>query len=127
MTEPAENPGDRIVASYELHDAGHSPEALAAAIALEQSVEVPQSVVDAAGLPEGVVGRVERIERGARRAPVAVLSYDTALVEAGGVPALVNLVFGNVSMMPGVRLVDLSPSPTACSPPSTDRATAWKA
>ena len=39
---------------------------------------------------------------------MAVLSYDTALVEAGGVPALVNLVFGNVSMMPGVRLVDLA-------------------
>ena len=108
MTESAVNPGDRIVASYELHDAGHAPEALAAAIALEQSVEVPQSVVDAAGLPEGVLGQVERIERSAERAPVAVLSYDTALVEAGGVPALVNLVFGNVSMMPGVRLVDLA-------------------
>ena len=108
MTESAENPDERIVASYELHDAGHSPEALAAAIALEQSVEVPQSLVDSAGLPEGVVGQVERIERSAERVPVAVLSYDTAVVEAGGVPALVNLVFGNVSMMPGVRLVDLA-------------------
>ena len=105
--------GERIVATYELHavenapDAPRDAEALAAAIALEQTVEVPQALADAAGLPPGVVGRVERIDRDAAGATRAVLSYDPAPVEAGGVPAFVNLVFGNVSMMPGVRLVDL--------------------
>ena len=108
MTEPTRTAGDRIVATYELHDPGRSPEALAAAIALEQTVEVPQALADAAGLPPGVVGEVERIDRAAAGAARAVLSYDPAVVEAGGVPALVNLVFGNVSMMPGVRLVDLA-------------------
>ena len=101
---------DRIVATYDLHTAASAPDALAAAIALEQSVEVPQSLVDAAGLPPGVVGEVEGIDAGAGEggAARARLSYDPSVVEAGGVPALVNLVFGNVSMMPGVRLVDLS-------------------
>ena len=108
MTEPNETTGDRIVATYELHDTERSPEAVAAAIALEQSVEVPQALVDAAGLPPGVVGEVVRIDAGAAGAARAVLSYDPATVEAGGMPALVNLVFGNVSMMPGVRLVDLA-------------------
>lgn len=107
-TEPTRTAGDRIVATYELCDPGRSPEALAAAIALEQTVEVPQALAEAAGLPPGVVGEVERIDRGAADAARAVLSYDPAVVEAGGVPALVNLVFGNVSMMPGVRLVDLA-------------------
>ena len=109
MTEPTATTGDRIAATYDLHDTGRSPDALAAAIALEQSVEVPQALADAAGLPPGVVGEVERIDigAGADGAARAVLSYDPAVVEAGGLPALVNLVFGNVSMMPGVRLVDI--------------------
>ena len=110
MPEPNETGGDRIVATYDLHDTGRSPEALAAAIALEQTVEVPQAIVDASGLPPGTVGEIERIDAGAgvSGAARASLSYDTSVVEAGGVPALINLVFGNVSMMPGVRLVDLA-------------------
>ena len=110
MAEPTETTDRRIVATYDLHDSERSPDDLAAAIALEQAVEVPQALVDAAGLPPGVVGEIERIDIGAGAAGAAraVLSYDPAVVEAGGVPALVNLVFGNVSMMPGVRLVDLS-------------------
>ena len=110
MTEPAEPAGDRIVATYDLHDTARPPGDLAAAIALEQTVEVPQALVDAERLPPGVVGEIERIDIGAGAAGAAraMLSYDPAVVEAGGVPALVNLVFGNVSMMPGVRLVDLS-------------------
>ena len=109
MTESAECPGNRIVATYELHDTERSAEALAAAIALEQTVEVPQALVDASDLPPGVVGEVERIDigTGTEGAARAVLSYDPAVVEAGGLPALINLVFGNVSMMPGVRLVDV--------------------
>ena len=108
MTKPTETADDRIVATYELHDTQRSPEALAAAIALEQTVEVPQTLVEAAGLPPGVVGQVERIQDGAAGVAEAVLSYEATAVEAGGVPALINLVFGNVSMMHGVRLVDLA-------------------
>ena len=99
---------DRIVATYELHDAGASAEAVAAAIALEQTVEVPQALVDAADLGPEFVGQVERVGTGASGVPEAILSYDAAVVRAGGVPALLNLVFGNVAMMPGVRLTDLA-------------------
>ncbi len=110
MPGPSEMTGDRILATYDLHDTGRSPEALAAAIALEQTVEVPQALADASNLPPGVVGEIERMDPGAGAAGAAraVLSYDPAVVEAGGMPALINLVFGNVSMMPGVRLVDLA-------------------
>ena len=109
MSRPAGTTGDRIVATYDLHTTDTAPDTLAAAIALEQTVEVPQSLVDAAGLPPGVVGEVEGIDidAGAGGAARARLSYDPSVVEAGGLPALINLVFGNVSMMPGVRLVDV--------------------
>ena len=108
MSGPNETAGDRIVATYALHDAGASPETAAAAIALEQTVEVPRALVDAADLGPEFVGQVERVDTGASGVPEAVLSYDAAVVSAGGVPALLNLVFGNVSMMPGVRLVDIA-------------------
>ena len=108
MTKPTVMASDRIVATYEFHDTERSPDALAAAIALEQTVEVPQELVDAERLPPGVVGQVERIDKSAAGTAQALLSYDAAVVEAGGVPALINLLFGNVSMMPGVRLVDLA-------------------
>ena len=62
MTESAECPGDRIVATYELHDTERSPEALAAAIALEQTVEVPQALVDASDSAAGR-GRRSRASR----------------------------------------------------------------
>ncbi len=110
MSTPTGTAPDRIVATYDLHATDTAADTLAAAIALEQSVEVPQSLVDAVGLPPGVVGEVEEVDVGAGvgGAARARLSYDPSVVEAGGVPALLNLVFGNVSMMPGVRLVDLS-------------------
>ena len=110
MSRPTGTTSGRIVATYDLHTTDTAPDTLAAAIALEQTVEVPQALVDAVGLPPGVVGEVERIDpgAGAEGAAQARLSYDVAVVEAGGFPALINLVFGNVSMMPGVRLVDLS-------------------
>ena len=136
MTESAELADDRIVATYDLHDTERSPDALAAAIALEQTVEVPQALADTAGLPPGVVGEIERIDigAGAEGAARAMLSYDPAVVEAGGVPALINLVFGNVSMMPlhshivigardrgvlvlGTRRETLSPMDVACIGP----------
>ena len=109
MAVSTERTTDRIVATYDLHDAERPPHDLAAAIALEQTVEVPQALADASGLPPGVVGEIERIDpgAGAEGAARARLSYDPAVVEAGGLPALLNLVFGNVSMMPGVRLVDI--------------------
>ena len=108
MPELNESSGDRIVATYELHEAGAAAEAVAGAIALEQTVEVPRALVDAADLGPEFVGQVERVGTGSPGVPEAVLSYDAAVVRAGGVPALLNLVFGNVSMMPGVRLTDLA-------------------
>ena len=110
MSRPTGTTGDRIVATYDLHTTDTAPDALAAAIALEQTVEVPQALADAVRSAAGRRrrGREESTSAPAPKAPHGlVLSYDPAVVEAGGLPALVNLVFGNVSMMPGVRLVDI--------------------
>ena len=93
MAVQTETTGERIIATCELHAGEGSPdaladaEALAGAIALEQTVEVPRALADAANLPADTVRRVERVEginssgAGAAR---AVLSHDATIVEAGG-------------------------------------------
>ena len=65
MTEPTPR---RIVATYDLHTTDTPPDALAAAIALEQSVEVPQSLVDRRRPAAGRGGRGRRSRRRRGRA-----------------------------------------------------------
>ena len=100
-------PGDRLVVTYELRcERDEDASALARAIAYEQTVEVPEDVVPPALAPS-VVGRVEGMERTGKRRWRAALSYPEATV-GRQVPQLLNVLFGNVSMQPGVRLVDIA-------------------
>jgi len=79
-------------------------EANARFIAREQSVEVPEGT--APDVEARLVGRVERIEPAAPHTWRAVIAYEPELV-GGDVTQLFNLLFGNVSLMPGVRVVDV--------------------
>lgn len=74
-------------------------------IAREQTVEVPEDT--APDVEARLVGRIESLGRdGARRWRV-VIAYDPVIV-GGDIPQLFNLLFGNISMKPAVRLVDLA-------------------
>ena len=98
---------DRIVVTYELRCArDEDASALARAIAYEQTVEVPEDVVPPHLVPS-VVGRVEGMERTGKRRWRAALSYPEATV-GRQVPQLLNVLFGNVSLQPGVRVVDIA-------------------
>ena len=79
-------------------------EATARFIAREQSVEVPEGT--APEVEARLVGRVERVEPAGAGAWRAVIAYDPELV-GGDLTQLFNLVFGNVSLMSGVRVVDV--------------------
>jgi ribulose-bisphosphate carboxylase large chain len=97
---------DRLVVSYELaceHD--EDAFALARAIAYEQTVELPEECIPAT-LARLVVGRVEGMERLGKRSWRAVLSYPEEVV-GREVPQLLNVLFGNVSLQRGVRVVDI--------------------
>lgn len=93
---------DRIRVVYRLAVAESDAGALATAIAYEQTVELPPAQIPAE-LAARVVGAVEGIEPvdGACR---ATLSYPAELA-AGQLGQLVNLVYGNASFYPGVRVV----------------------
>ncbi|MEQ9455188.1 MAG: RuBisCO large subunit C-terminal-like domain-containing protein [Phycisphaeraceae bacterium] len=78
---------------------------LALRVAVEQSVEVPLEVAQAAGLPEGTIGEVVSVDEveGRWRATVRYATW-----QASGRPSqLINLLTGNCSMYRGSRLVDV--------------------
>jgi len=93
----------RIHASYQLSHGAGEPEALAEALAWEQTVEaVPEIVPDS--VRENLIGRVESIRLTADGAHELEISYAAELAE-GRLDALLNLLYGNASLYPGVSLV----------------------
>jgi ribulose-bisphosphate carboxylase large chain len=108
-SDPAVAPAaaDRFVVTYEL-GCEHDEDAfgLARAIAYEQTVELPERCVPSA-LAREVAGRVEELERLGKRHWRAVISYPEEIV-GHEVPQLLNVLFGNVSLQTGVRVVDLA-------------------
>lgn len=113
----------RILAHYDVVAPAGEIEARAAALALEQSIEMPLAAVTADRIRHEVVARVERIEAlspdgtvDGHPAPVpethrVVLGLAPGTVaRADGtvdIGQLVNMAFGNCSLQDDVTLVDL--------------------
>lgn len=97
---------DRLVAVYELPGPAEEASRLARAIAFEETVEVPLDFPLTAAIRDGVVGRVGSISPADGGKFLAEVDFPAALA-AGRLGTLLNLVFGNASIWPGVRLVDL--------------------
>lgn len=100
------NDDDRLRIVYELAcERDEDAFARAREIAFEQTVELPEPCVPAA-LQRAVVARLEGMERLDKRLWRATLSYAAEIV-GGEVPQLLNVLFGNVSLLDGVRVVDV--------------------
>lgn len=100
---------DRFAVTYRL--AVGSPgeaEDLAAAIALEDTVEIPRDVVPTGYVEDVVLGRVLGLEQVGDSVWHARIGYH---VDAVGreLPQLVNVILGNASILRGVRAIDLAP------------------
>ncbi|MGA1202686.1 MAG: hypothetical protein ACO4BJ_06845, partial [Planctomycetota bacterium] len=116
-TAPQAGAQDRIRAIYRLACPHSEARELAEAIAIELTVEVPRALIDRyPRISRDVVARIESLseEGGWSR---LVLSFDPSLA-GGGLPQLINLLSGNVSMLPGVELLgaELPPSRLAEHP-----------
>ncbi len=104
MIQP--QPPDRLVATYRLRCATYDAAMeIARDIAREQTLEVPPGVVGGA-LEERLLGRVDELTPQSEGFFDAKVSYG---LEVTGTDLLqvVNVAYGNVSLMNGVRLVDL--------------------
>lgn len=92
-------------ATYHLtSDSSADAGAKARDVAREQTVEVPEDT--APEVEARLVGRIETLEPDGDGRWRAVIAYDPVIV-GGDVSALFNLLFGNISMKPAVRLIDL--------------------
>lgn len=83
--------------------------AMAERIALEQSAELPRQVVDR--LPEDIpTGRIDHLEQLDSESFALHISWPVALFDDDPLQ-LINVLFGNISLLPGIRLefVDWNP------------------
>jgi len=96
----------RIEAIYRLRAAASEARALARAIAIELTVEVPETVIARfPSIERDIVARIEELREVSPGRQELRLSFSVDLA-GGGLPQLLNLLSGNISMLPGVELVD---------------------
>lgn len=102
---------DRIRVTYVLTTANREDaRAKARDIGFEQTVELPPGTLPP-GLEERIVGTVETVrDAGEEGRFEAVLSYDPIAV-GEDLPQLLNLLYGNISLMSGIRLTGLELPP----------------
>ncbi|HEX4046405.1 MAG TPA: RuBisCO large subunit C-terminal-like domain-containing protein [Elusimicrobiota bacterium] len=97
---------DRVVAVYEVPGPAAEAEKLAAAIAFEETVEVPLDFPLPPFIREHVVGKTSLVQPVADGRFRVSVDFPAALA-SGRLGTLLNLVFGNASIWPGVKLVDI--------------------
>lgn len=82
----------------------------ARAVALEQTVEVPDDVVPDGWIRDEIVGRVDDLRPSGAGAFEAVISYSPESAGHEAVQVL-NVVFGNASILAGLRVTGFEPGP----------------
>ena len=99
--------GDRIIVRYRLTGTDEAEARIKAeGICLEQTVETPLDLLADDDIRAGVVGRIESLESISRNHFEVAISY---AVESTGseLTQLLNVIFGNSSMQPGIRVQHL--------------------
>ncbi len=95
--------GQRLGVTYRLQGSEQEARAKAEDICLEQTVEFPRDLLPAGDICEHLVGRIEALVADSPGSCQATISF--ALETTGlMLPQLLNVVFGNISMKPGIRV-----------------------
>lgn len=98
--------GDRFSVTYRLSGSENDARARAEDICIEQTVEFPADEVPEGTIRDHVFGRIELFERLDRESFRAVISYAVEII-AGELTQFLNVVFGNSSIKPGIRVEHL--------------------
>jgi ribulose-bisphosphate carboxylase large chain len=94
---------ERIRATYRIWS--DNVAAVAEAIRIEQTIEFPFDLAEK-WIQDEVVGWIESVTDSAQGHSDVEISYDARTV-GGELPQLMNVLWGNSSMLPGVRLIDV--------------------
>ncbi len=92
----------RFFAVYRVAGSKLDAQARAWDICLEQTVELPFDVVPGGLIRDQIIGRIESLRKGADGYR-AVISYAVGCA-AAELPQLLNVLFGNIGIKPGIRL-----------------------
>ncbi len=103
--------GERIQAAYEFSGPPSEARGRAEALCVEQTIEFPADLVPDDDIRGQIIGRIESEEAVGPNTVCIGVSY---AVETTGyeLPQLLNVLFGNSSLLPGVKLVDVHVPPT---------------
>ena len=94
---------DRIYVTYRF--TGVDPKAIAEVIRAEQTIEFPFELAPS-WIQEEVVGKIEEISSTNETSHLITISYNPD-VTGGELNQFLNVLWGNVSLFPGVRIVEL--------------------
>ena len=103
--------GERFSVTYRIFGSEQEARAKAEDICIEQTVEFPADCVGAGTIRDNVFGRIETFGRHNADSFHAVISYAVEIA-AGELTQLLNVIFGNSSIKPGIRVEYLGLSPS---------------
>lgn len=98
--------GETFVATYEVVGTGDDALEMAQRICVEQTVEFPLDLIDREDITSQIVGRTTRIETVSEKTHRAVIEFPCEVVGAE-LTQLLNVLFGNISLLRGIKLVAL--------------------
>ncbi|TVR34575.1 MAG: ribulose 1,5-bisphosphate carboxylase large subunit [Nitriliruptor sp.] len=98
--------GERLLATYDVHGSTERTTSVLDQLVVEQTIEFPADLVPDDDIKRHIIGTVEQLDRLDNDRSRAVVSYAVELA-GGQLPQLFNVLFGNISLVPGVRLVDV--------------------
>ncbi|MEZ5729524.1 MAG: RuBisCO large subunit C-terminal-like domain-containing protein [Burkholderiaceae bacterium] len=98
---------ERLIAHYRIDASPGEARRRAAALAVEQSIEMPPDAVSDAFVRTEVMGRVESVEPDPTDPELSIARIALATDTVGDEPGqLMNMLFGNCSLQPDVMLID---------------------
>ncbi len=105
-SQPLSVSGSRFRAVYQIGGDEKSARARAEDICIEETIEYPPELIPEGGIREHVFGRIESFESIGVEKYRAVISFADE-ISGYELPQLVNVIFGNISMKPAIRLIEL--------------------
>lgn len=104
--------GERFRVRYSLHGYGEEEaRAIAGFICVEDTIEYPHELVSPGEYHDQMVGQVEKFHLLGENRSEVLISY---AVETTGfeLPQLLNVIYGNITFIPGIRVEELELSPS---------------
>ncbi len=107
MTAPSLSlSGERLTATYDLTGTAKEARRMAEDICVEQTVEFPVDLIERTDIKEQILGEIQRIDSLESHRHRAAIGFP---VETAGteLTQLLNVLFGNISLKPGIRMVSI--------------------